>query len=218
MKFKKMLEEELRSSVQPQYKDKIGETSQEDLTRDLYRVLVGNGGFQMGIMYKVAFTNVMLDKLVDKLNMMSDKLDTQVERCDAVQAAKKHQADLDKAAKDAADAATKELLSKTGPIPRIDDDGKPSPDTELANEVKEALTIVKFLSKHKKVIGYYVGVFSTGALGWFGGSKLTTTTPAPTKEEIRQEISHSVAVQMREILKEIKEDAASNNTGAAPRK
>ena len=90
-----LLDKELQSCVMPSISDP-SKASSDDLIRDLYRVLAGNGGPTRGLIYKAAATNVNVKllrvenvKQAKKQDELSDLVAAQKQRCDDVQEAKK---------------------------------------------------------------------------------------------------------------------------------
>ena len=80
----KLLEDELASCVLPQIKDTTGAAA-EDLIKDMHRVLTGNGGYAQGMIYKMAAAKVNTTLLRDNINLLADKVDGQIIRCDKIQ-------------------------------------------------------------------------------------------------------------------------------------
>lgn len=89
-----LLDNELQTCVMPSITDPANASS-EELIRDLYKVLTGNGGPSRGLIYKSATTSVNIKLLriatVEqgrKQDTLTDLITKQKERCDEIQTAK----------------------------------------------------------------------------------------------------------------------------------
>jgi len=79
-----LLDEELKSCCMPQVKDP-GNASTDELIRDLYRVLTGNGGPTHGMVFKVAAANVNIKLLKKDVADMDGKVKAQTRKCEEIQ-------------------------------------------------------------------------------------------------------------------------------------
>ena len=94
--FLKNLEEELGSCCLPAIKDPAN-ASTDEVIRDMYRVLTGNGGPTKGVVFKVASTNVNVKTLKHEVRRVGIGLAEQVEKCDKINASVAARAKLAKA-------------------------------------------------------------------------------------------------------------------------
>lgn len=82
--FRKALESELQTYYEPKITnpDKAGS---DELIRELYRVITGNGDFTKGLRYKVAVTSVMVDDVSERVEQVDGRVETQVKHCKEIQ-------------------------------------------------------------------------------------------------------------------------------------
>ena len=93
--FRELLEEELKSCVMPSIKDPANATA-EELMRDMHRVLGGNGGFQRGMLYKLAATSAHVKILDGKVSEQASHCQSTHQRLDErIHALDKEVADVD---------------------------------------------------------------------------------------------------------------------------
>lgn len=103
VEFRKALEEELKTYYEPEIEDPDKANSQ-DLIRELYKVITGNGDFTKGLRYKVAVTSVMMDDVSYRVETLDGSvlqvdrgLAEQVEHCKEVQELRKKSRDVQEA-------------------------------------------------------------------------------------------------------------------------
>lgn len=82
--YMQLLQEELDSCCMPSIKD-VSRASSEDIVRDMYRVLTGNGNVTGGLIVKVASANVNMQILHGSVKEVTNVLNKQVDRCNNLQ-------------------------------------------------------------------------------------------------------------------------------------
>ena len=82
--YMERLQKELASCCMPSIKD-ISKASTDEITRDTYRVLTGNGNITGGLIVKVATANVSAQILQETMSAVVSSTNAQINRCNAVQ-------------------------------------------------------------------------------------------------------------------------------------
>lgn len=212
VQFTQRVDEELDSMYAPKYKEDISKTSTEDLVKDLYRVIAGNGGSKKSMLSKLATTNAHLEsvrrhivvlehrsksknnRLTRQMSDLATAVSNQVNKCEEIQTARKIRQE-----------AVSEFKTK------YDGDAK-SIDVEAA----AAKGIIAFVWKHKKVISI---VFGLGLLSVFNGfttavmmQRNTATTTTNSLQIVEQHLNAQMVAQLKQLIAEEKKNGQPSNS------
>ena len=82
--YMERLKKELDSCCLPSIKD-LSKATTDEITRDTYRVLTGNGNITGGLVVKIATANVNIQNLREHITSVATTLNSQVRRCNDFQ-------------------------------------------------------------------------------------------------------------------------------------
>lgn len=82
--YMERLQKELASCCMPSIKD-LSKATTDEVTRDIFRVLTGNGNIMGGLVVKIATANTNIQNVQDHMTAVIKAVNSQINRCNTIQ-------------------------------------------------------------------------------------------------------------------------------------